>query len=69
MTIKANTGGKRTRIHWMDNLRTIIILLVVLYHVGGVKHFGREGIRSFHSVVGRSRRRRRFDGQASIHGS
>ncbi len=24
------------RIHWMDNLRTIIILLVVLYHVGGV---------------------------------
>ena len=27
-------GGKR--IHWMDNLRTAIILLVVLYHVGGV---------------------------------
>ena len=24
------------RIHWMDNLRTVIILLVVLYHVGGV---------------------------------
>jgi fucose 4-O-acetylase-like acetyltransferase len=24
------------RIHWMDNLRTITILLVVLYHVGGV---------------------------------
>ena len=27
---------KGNRIHWMDNLRTIIILLVVLYHVGGV---------------------------------
>ena len=29
-----STKGKR--INWMDNLRTIIILLVVLYHVGGV---------------------------------
>jgi peptidoglycan/LPS O-acetylase OafA/YrhL len=29
-----STKGKR--IHWMDNLRTIAILLVVLYHVGGV---------------------------------
>lgn len=28
--------GKAKRIHWMDNLRTITILLVVLYHVGGV---------------------------------
>ena len=27
-------GSKR--IHWMDNLRTVIILLVVVYHVGGV---------------------------------
>ena len=27
---------KRKRIHWMDNLRTVIIFLVVLYHVGGV---------------------------------
>ncbi len=26
----------KQRIHWMDNLRTIIILLVVMYHVGGV---------------------------------
>jgi surface polysaccharide O-acyltransferase-like enzyme len=26
----------RNRIHWLDNLRTIIILFVVLYHVGGV---------------------------------
>lgn len=31
---KYSTKGKR--IHWMDNLRTIIIFLVVLYHVGGV---------------------------------
>jgi peptidoglycan/LPS O-acetylase OafA/YrhL len=27
---------KGNRIHWMDNLRTIIILLVVLYHAAGV---------------------------------
>lgn len=27
---------KRKRIYWMDNLRTFIIFLVVLYHVGGV---------------------------------
>ena len=27
---------QRKRIHWMDNLRSITILLVVLYHVGGV---------------------------------
>jgi fucose 4-O-acetylase-like acetyltransferase len=27
---------KRKRIYWMDNLRTAIIFLVVLYHVGGV---------------------------------
>jgi surface polysaccharide O-acyltransferase-like enzyme len=27
---------KGNRIHWLDNLRTITILLVVLYHVGGV---------------------------------
>jgi peptidoglycan/LPS O-acetylase OafA/YrhL len=27
---------KQNRIHWMDNLRTVIIALVVLYHVGGV---------------------------------
>jgi len=35
----ANTDkltAENTRIHWMDNLRTIIIFLVVLYHVGGV---------------------------------
>ncbi|MBC8504528.1 MAG: acyltransferase [Anaerolineales bacterium] len=28
--------NRSTRIHWLDNLRTIIIFLVVLYHVGGV---------------------------------
>src|SRR5210317_2003832 len=26
----------RSRIHWMDNLRSVTIFLVVLYHVGGV---------------------------------
>lgn len=35
MTTKEKMS-KSNRIHWMDNLRTIIILLVVLYHVGGV---------------------------------
>jgi len=28
--------SERRRIHWIDNLRTITILFVVLYHVGGV---------------------------------
>jgi len=36
MTEKENIIKKRKRIHWMDNLRTITIPLVVLYHVGGV---------------------------------
>ena len=36
MTTKGQDTTKGKRIHWMDNLRTIIILLVVLYHVGGV---------------------------------
>jgi len=31
-----NTTEKGKRIHWLDNLRTITIFLVVLYHVGGV---------------------------------
>jgi fucose 4-O-acetylase-like acetyltransferase len=30
------TEKKTNRIYWMDNLRSIIIFLVVLYHVGGV---------------------------------
>ena len=29
-------AGASQRLHWMDNLRTVIIFLVVLYHVGGV---------------------------------
>jgi peptidoglycan/LPS O-acetylase OafA/YrhL len=36
MTNKEKSTAKGNRIHWMDNLRTIMILLVVLYHVGGV---------------------------------
>lgn len=36
MTVKAKNMTRGNRIHWMDNLRTIIILFVVLYHVGGV---------------------------------
>ena len=35
MTNEKNSS-ERNRIHWMDNLRTVIIFLVVLYHVGGV---------------------------------
>ena len=30
------TATEKKRIHWMDNLRSIIIALVVLYHAGGV---------------------------------
>jgi len=33
---KENFSSKENRVHWMDNLRTITILLVVLYHIGGV---------------------------------
>ena len=36
MTSKERSATKGKRIHWMDNLRTIVISLVVLYHVGGV---------------------------------
>jgi surface polysaccharide O-acyltransferase-like enzyme len=36
MKAKEITTNKGNRIHWLDNLRTITILLVVLYHVGGV---------------------------------
>jgi len=36
MTVTEKTTTRGKRLHWMDNLRTIIILLVVLYHVGGV---------------------------------
>ena len=36
MTAQAKAISKTRRIHWMDNLRSIIIFLVVLYHIGGV---------------------------------
>jgi peptidoglycan/LPS O-acetylase OafA/YrhL len=36
MTNTEKRTSKGNRIHWMDNLRTIAILLVVLYHAGGV---------------------------------
>jgi fucose 4-O-acetylase-like acetyltransferase len=36
MTNVGNCPTQGKRIHWLDNLRTISILLVVLYHVGGV---------------------------------
>lgn len=40
MTTRHSTGMEGNRIHWMDNLRTVIIALVVLYHVGGVYEAG-----------------------------
>lgn len=36
MASKEERAAKGNRLHWMDNLRTIAILLVVLYHAGGV---------------------------------
>jgi surface polysaccharide O-acyltransferase-like enzyme len=36
MATQSKSTKKNKHIHWMDNLRTTIILLVVLYHVGGV---------------------------------
>ena len=36
MTNKEKSTTKRNRIHFLDNLRTIIIFLVILYHAGGV---------------------------------
>jgi peptidoglycan/LPS O-acetylase OafA/YrhL len=36
MNVKEKAMTKGNRIYWMDNLRTFIIFLVVLYHVGGV---------------------------------
>jgi peptidoglycan/LPS O-acetylase OafA/YrhL len=36
MTNTEKHTTKGNRVHWMDNLRTIVIFLVVLYHVGGV---------------------------------
>jgi len=36
MTTGVTNKKQSKRIYWMDNLRTIIIFLVVLYHIGGV---------------------------------
>ncbi len=36
MTSIEESASSKKRIHWMDNLRTVTILLVVLYHIGGV---------------------------------
>ncbi len=36
MTAQTQSVNEKKRIHWLDNLRSIIIALVVLYHVGGV---------------------------------
>jgi hypothetical protein len=36
MTSKENLTTRERRLYWMDNLRTTIIFLVVLYHAGGV---------------------------------
>jgi peptidoglycan/LPS O-acetylase OafA/YrhL len=36
MNATNSNAVRQNRIHWMDNLRTVIIALVVLYHVGGV---------------------------------
>ena len=40
MSTKEISTIKGKRIYWMDNLRTFIIFLVVLYHVGGVYEGG-----------------------------
>ncbi len=36
MPAQNDSPNQNLRLHWMDNLRTVIIALVVLYHVGGV---------------------------------
>lgn len=36
MTLQTHKNKETKRINWMDNLRSVIILLVVVYHVGGV---------------------------------
>jgi peptidoglycan/LPS O-acetylase OafA/YrhL len=36
MANQLQRSTRRNRIHWVDNLRTIMIFLVVLYHAGGV---------------------------------
>jgi peptidoglycan/LPS O-acetylase OafA/YrhL len=36
MANQVQHSTKQNRIHWVDNLRTIMVFLVVLYHAGGV---------------------------------
>jgi len=36
MVTQENLSTQKNRIHWMDNLRAITVLMVVIYHVGGV---------------------------------
>ena len=40
MSVNEVPATNKNRIHWIDNLRTITILLVVLYHIGGVYEAG-----------------------------
>jgi len=49
MAGKGNFAAKGNWIPWMDNLRTIIIFLVVLYHAGGV--YESSGIWAFFWLV------------------
>ena len=48
MSTAQTVNQKSKRIHWMDNLRTVIIALVVLYHVGGVYETAGLWFSSFH---------------------
>ena len=36
MTTQKEHSSHTKRIHWMDNIRSVIIALVALYHVGSV---------------------------------
>lgn len=36
MTTKEKSTSETKRLHFLDNLRTVIIFLVILYHAGGV---------------------------------
>ena len=36
MVTQENLSTQKNRVHWMDNLRAITVLMVVIYHVGGV---------------------------------
>ena len=40
MVTQENLSTQKNRIHWLDNLRAITVLMVVIYHVGGVYEAG-----------------------------